>query len=232
MPDMTAGEIVVEAYRNRGTLNPKAALLAAGLLTLQNMMALWSIEGLIVPYYATENFTLTPGQAVYTIGTGGDLNTARPSELINGFIRTNDDDYPVNVKMTQDQYNGIVSKDMEARPKRAYYDPQYPLGKLKFDYEADEAYDFHLVSEKPLTELAVLGTSISLPKEINEPLINNLTIRLHAGKIDIKSQVFVLAREGKEILERYNAGDKLGAPILLDNAIRGYGARLDIMAGE
>ncbi len=222
MPDMTAQEVVVAAYRKRGTTNPPSAiLLAAGLQDLQNMMASWSVEGLIVPYYTTENFTLTTGKAVYTIGDSGspDFNTPRPSKIVNAWIRESNNDYPVGI-ITEKEYNRVVKKDSTSRPKELYYDPQYPLGKIYFDYEANLAYDFHLVSEKPFTELSALATAISLPREINEVLIYNLAIRLAPDKnIELKSQVYAIAASSLDTLRGMNAYNKLKKPMDIDSAL-------------
>ncbi len=230
---MSAQEIITAAYRKNGIKSPTTQQSTDGLQDLQNMLSSWSAEGLIVPYYTTENFTLTAGQAIYTIGSGGDLNTVRPLKIINAFIRISNDDHPVGVNMTQAQFNSIVSKDMETRPRRLYYDPQYPLGKIKFNREAEIAYDFHLISEKPLINPSALTTTFSIPQEFNEPLIYNLAVKIAPDNDNkLPPEVFLAAITGKETLERYNAVDKLNEPVTLDNAIIGRRSSWDIYAGE
>jgi hypothetical protein len=237
---MTAEEVIVAAYRKRGTTNaPSTTLKTAGLQDLQNMMASLSADGLTVPYFVTENFTLTIGQAVYTIGVTGDspdleTTTGRPLKIVEAFIRISNIDYSVSVDMAKSQYNRLSYKDLESRPRRLYYDPQYPNGKIKFNYEADAAYDFHMVSEKPLVELAALATTISLSREMNEMLIYNLAIRLAPDKnIDLKPQVYIIAEQSMDRLQKLNAIDKLSDPVRLDNAIV-YGGRrsMDIRSGD
>lgn len=233
MPNRTVNEIIDDAYLEVRVLTPKATDDTRALRAFQNMLSSWSAEGLLVPYYDTENFTLTIGKAVYTIGSGGDLNTVRPVRMAKAFIRISDYDYNVAVDMTKSEYSDIASKGADGRPRRLYYDPQYPLGNIKFDYEADEAYDFHLISEKPLLDVAAITDTLSLPLEMNEALVYNLAIRLASQKkIKLEPHVFALAKSSKMTLERINSVDKLSDSVPLDNAIlskRGYS--MDIYTG-
>ena len=238
MPDMTAQQVITSAYRKNGIKSPNTDQSTDGLQDLQNMMASWSAEGLIVPYYTTENFTLTIGQAVYTIGVSGDSPdlvsvTGRPLRIVNAFIRITNDDYGIRVNMTKSQYNALVSKDTTARPRRLYYDPQYPLGKIKFEYEADVAYDFHIVSEKPLIELTALTTALSLPREVNRALVYNLAIELAPDNDNkLPPEVFLIAASSKDTLENINAIEQLSDPVALDRAIVGRGGYMDITSGD
>lgn len=198
------------------------------------MLSSWSAEGLSVPFLATENFTLTIGQAIYTIGSAGDFNTTRPLRIVNAFIRVSNNDHPVDVNMTKDEYTILLSKDIEGRPYELYYDPQYPLGKIKFNYEADTAYDFHLVSEKELINPTALGTTFSIPLMANRAMVFNLAIEIASDEDNqLPKEVFRIAAESKQILEDYNAIDRLTGPAVFDRAVtyNNY-RRMDINAGE
>ena len=222
MPDMTAQEMVTASYRKIGIINPNSQKLADGLQDLQNMLSLWSVKGLLVPDNVTETLTLTQGQAVYTIGDSGgaDFDTVRPVRLISAFFRIDTTDFQINVKMTQLEYSRIRTKSLEIRPRNVYYDPQYPNAQLKFDYEADAALAMHLTSEKILAIPTTLATTFSIPLEYNEPIIYNLSLRLSPDKNSkIHPSVFEMAARGMEIIEGYNAVEKLSDPIQLDRAI-------------
>ncbi len=236
---MTAQQLITAAYRKGGIKSPITQQSTDGLQDLQNMFSSWSVEGLIVPYNVTENFTLTVGKAVYTIGVTGDspdliTATGRPIRIVNAVIRISNDDYPIKVNMTKKEYNNLLSKDTEGRPRGLYYDPQYPTGKIKFNYEADTAYDFHLISEKPLTNPSALATTMSIPLEYNLAIITNLAILLAPDDDNkLPPEVFIMARESKESLEKYNAIDKLSDTVTLDRAItHGGGTIMDINSGE
>lgn len=238
MPNMTAGAIIDAAYRKNGISDPTSAQDTAGLLDLQNMLSSWSVEGLTVPYYVTENFTLTSGQSVYTIGVTADTPdlvtaTGRPLRIVNAFIRISNDDYRIDVNMTKDEYYRITSKDTESRPQRLYYDPQYPNGTIRFDVEADSAYDFHLVSEKPFVSPTATTTTFSLPQEVNMALIYNLAVILsHDTDNQLSPDVIAVAIQSKDNLEHYNAINKLNDAVTLDRAISPRGGYyMDIKTG-
>lgn len=207
---------------------------------LQDMLSLWSIEGLIVPYYVTENFTLTPGQAIYTIGVTGDspdliTATGRPIRISAAFFRISNVDHEIDVSMDKLEYARIRSKDTETRPGRLYYDPQYPNGKIKFDVECEDAYDFHLISEKPLAAVTSISDTLSLPLGINQVLVYNLAIMLSIDlKTKLSNDVRNIARNSKAALENRNAIEKLSGPVLLDRALSRndrYGRTIDIKRG-
>lgn len=225
MSDMTAGEIITAAYRKNGIRSVSTQQTTDGLQDLQNMLDSWSADGLVVPYFVTENFTLTSGQAVYTIGVAGDspdLTTAtgRPLRITNAFIRISNIDHNVSVDMTKSEYAQITAKNLEQRPTALYYDPQYPNGTIKFNFEADSAYDFHIVSEKPLTNPTATSTTFSIPLYINRALIYNLAIELAPDADNqLPTEVFMIAGRSLDILERMHSVDKLIDKVSLDNTI-------------
>jgi hypothetical protein len=234
MPDMTAQQLITAAYRKNAIFTPTAEQLANGLLDLQNMLSSWSADGLIIPAYTKENFTLSIGQAVYTIGASGNLNTVRPIKPVRAFIRQSNNDYTIDVTMTERQYNEMLIKDLEGMPRRLYYDPQYPLANIKFDYEADKAYDFHLISEKPLTNPSALGTTFSIPLEVNRALIYNLAVELAPDNDNqLPREVFATAVTSLETLENNNSNEQLSSGVSLDRAITyGNWSVMNINAGE
>ena len=135
------------AHKKIGISNPSTTQLDDGLVLLNNMIGSWSAEGLIIPYKTTENVALVVGQASYTIGSAGNFDTVRPIKIINAFIRdSNNVDYVVDVSMTREEYNDISSKNADARPGRLFYDPQYPLGYIYFDYEPTAVENIYLTS--------------------------------------------------------------------------------------
>ncbi|MBC8555622.1 MAG: hypothetical protein H8D23_38915 [Candidatus Brocadiales bacterium] len=225
MPDRTVQQIIDAAFSKHGKKTISVADRAAALIEFQDMLSSWSIEGSIVPHYVTENFTLTIGQAIYTIGVTGDspdlvTATGRPLRITDAYFRIDGLDYPIDVYMNKTEYNENSQKDLEIRPRRLYYDPQYPNGKIRFNYECEEAYDFHLISEKPLAEVTAITDTLSLPLGINRALVYNLTIGLADGlKNRISDDVRRIAKESKEIFEEYNSIEKLEGPVGLDCAI-------------
>ncbi len=218
---MTAQQIIDSAFRKNSINTPISTQRTNGLESLNNMVSNWSAEGLIVPYNTTEALTLVVGKASYTIGSGGDFNTIRPLRIVNAFIRdSNNDDYPIDVTMTEAEYNAISIKDADERPTRLYYDPQYALGKIYFDYEPSTAETLYLISEKPITELATLSTVVDLPDFYKEALIYNLAVRISAEEDTTLSQVVVaIAGISKNTIENLSAMDRLMTRSVLDSMI-------------
>ena len=206
----TANTITDGAYRLNSILNPSTAQDDSGLEALNNMISSWSAEGLLVPYNTIESFALAVGKSTYTIGSGGEFDTVRPLRIIDAFIRdSGSDDYPVDVSMTRVEYNAITQKDAEARPTRLYFDPQYPKGKIYFNYEPDTAETLYLTSEKTITEFAALSTTVDLPAFYKEALVYNLAIRLSQELDTQLSKVTLgIAMFSKNTIENINARDK------------------------
>lgn len=224
MPDRTVNEIMDDAYFLNGIKDPKVAQDTVAFRFFQNMLSSLSVDGLVVPYNTTENFTLTIGQAVYTIGVTGnspDLVTAtgRPIKIIRAWIRESDHDYPVDVRMSEREYGEIPLKATTQRPLQLYYDPQYPNGTIRFDRESDKAHDFHLVSEKPLVDVIAKTDTLNLPLEVNEMLVFNLAIRLSVGlKSKLSDDTRRVAISSMERLERINTRFQIN-PTRLDSAL-------------
>ena len=237
--DMTATAIIDAAYRKGGISDPTTAQDTAGLQDLQNMLSSWSAEGLAVPWYTTEDFTLTIGQDTYTIGVTGDspdlvTATGRPLKIVDAWIVLDSRDYPIDVTMSKLRYGRIFDKTKDGRPRKLYYDPQYPKGTIQFDFEPDVAYALTLVSEKVLVQPASGATTFSLPLEYNEAIIYNLAIRLSIDEdMQLPREVFAIAELAKDNLERQNATDKLSDPVVLDSAVtyQRYNNAMDINSG-
>lgn len=224
MPDRTVNELTDQAWGWNGIDDPTALQDTQALNDLQNMLSSWSVDGLVVPYYVQENFTLTIGQAIYTIGVTGDspdliTSTGRPIKIIKAWIRQSNFDYPV-YEMSVDQYARIAKKDTTQRPSHFYYDPQYPNGSIKFNYESDLAHDFHIISEKPLVEVTAKTDTFNIPLEMNETIASNLAIRL-ATRINNKlsDDIRRIAQRSFDVLEERNAKLKIQRPVRLDEGL-------------
>jgi hypothetical protein len=165
----------------------------------------------------SEDFTLTPGQASYTIGTGGNFNTIRPIAIADMcYVRdpylANYVDYPVKL-IGQGAYNSIDVKNIQSTPETIMYDPQYPLGIITFYYIPDQAYQFHLVSVKNLSELTSLTTQVSLPPEFKSFIKWNTAKVLAAdypGATAFPNYKLVLAmaRRSMTMVQRINARNR------------------------
>lgn len=203
---MDAEDLIKGSLRLCGVRLPSTTQLDEALTALNQMINIWNAENLMVYDIVKESFTLTSGTSIYTIGSGGDFDTDRPQKIIDAFIRDDSDcDHPVDVTMTEKEYNAIYEKGVDQRPERLYYRPSYSLGYIYFDSEPDSAETLYLDSWKQIDELAALTTTVSLPKEYESALRFNFAVFIAPEYgITLDKTVIQLASITKNILENFN----------------------------
>lgn len=233
---MTTGtDLVSGALRLISSLTPGEAIpgqeAGDALATLNMMLAGWSAESLMPPFRTLENFSIAAGIASRTIGSGAQLNTARPDRITDAYLRDSSNyDFPVDVTMTSGEHNAIALKSNTGRPKRLYYDPQYPNGTIYFDYTTDAAYTLYLESLKPVNQFTTLATTLDMPgeyaKAIKYLLADELSIE-YGFTIQPGSRLEKLIEDSRDMIMRKNA-----KPILTtyDPALTGAPA-FDINSG-
>ncbi len=215
----TANQITDGAYKLCGIRIIDADLDAAALLDLNNMIALWSAAGLMVPYLTKENFSLVQGTASYTIGSGGDFDTVRPMKIEDAMIRDSSSvDSPVDVRLTLKEYNLVRDKTVQDRPDRLYYDPQYSLGVIYMDPVPDAAHTLFLYSRKPLTAFSLISSTMDLPGEYAKALEFNLALDLAPkNHVNLDQLTLGMATSSLNLIQDLNSGPVRWAK--LDNAL-------------
>lgn len=226
----TGASLITAAFNKVSVYNPTSTQTASALLSLNSFVSVLGAEGM--EYAVTgESLALTVGTAEYTVGSGGDLDTVRPDRLDKCFIRNGDGyDLPMEIIPVKN-YNDITSKTQEGRPGKVYFLPEYPLAKVIFDYEIDEAYTAYFDFWKPFTILASTTATVSLPVQFEEFMVYNLAVRL-GEDWDRKVPLTVLSRakETKEILQTLNASTRPPSKAKFDLMLykRPYNINLDI----
>lgn len=149
-----------------------------GLVLLNDMLDVWSNDGLMTTANTLESFNLT-GAASYTIGTGGVFNTSRPLSIISAVVRLSSVDYPLKI-IPLDQYQKEIPIKSITSPIPEYltYDNGYPLGVITMYAVATAGSTLRLLSDKPISNLSALATTVDFPPGWKEALKNNLAIRL------------------------------------------------------
>ncbi len=235
---MTGREAVATALRKIGVLAPGETMSASeatdGLSELNRMLGSFSNEKLII-HEVTEDtaYTLTPSDGSYTMGAGGNINTARPIGVLRALIRDSSQnpavDYELDI-LNAEQWAGIAQKSSEATiPRYLYMTGSYPLQTLNLWPVPSAAYKLVLFSEKPLTSISTLDTSISLPPGYDDMLISNLGVRLapEYGKT-APAELVMMAQESKASIMRVNHRP---AVMKCDPALTGGGGAYDIYSG-
>ncbi len=205
----TANTITDSAYRKVGINDPSTAQDNEALQDLNNMISMWGID-FAVPYVTRESLALSIGDAEYTIGSGGDLNTVRPVSVANCYIKDSENySYPIRVRSAAD-YNDISFKTSEGRPVFLYFIPEYPLAKIILDKEPESSYTAYFEFWKQLTEFAALATTFTFPNEFKEAMIYNLAIRLGENNtLEIPQTVLVIATNSYNLISRTVAVNRL-----------------------
>jgi len=176
----TARTIIRKALQKIGALvkseQPSADEANDGLDALNAMIDSWGNDSLSVYARTWETFPLT-SSASYTIGTGGNFNTARPENIVSAYLRSGTVDYPVEV-IDDEAYSTIVFKSLQGISYFLNYDNAYPLGNIRLYPVPSASYSLFILTEKALTQFTNLDTALSMPPGTERALIYNLAIDL------------------------------------------------------
>jgi len=156
---------------------PKTADLDDGLIRLNSMLEVWNTDSLLIPFRVQFSKVLN-GSLTYTVGPGGDINTARPIYINNGYSRRNDVDYPVYIARSRDEYDRIVKKNIDGIPRMVYYETTFPLGTLYVYYAGNASDTLFLSANGQLDAFPDTTTELQLNPGYFELIYSNLAISL------------------------------------------------------
>jgi hypothetical protein len=194
--------LAVEAIGYKDTV--EAQLKADGLELINNLISSWSGDGLMIPFVTEFNNVLTIGQSSYTIGSGGDFNTARPVRVAEGWIRDTSGTDFVLKQLARRDYTEIEQKSSSGRPERFWYYDQYPTGKIVFDNVPSKAETVYFNLWDYLTEFAATTDTVILPPEYKRAIIFNLGIDWSPEWGGAPAETIRIANESKKVIERLN----------------------------
>ena len=174
----TARDIIKSALRKISALGVGTDLnnedAQDALSALNTMVASFSVEGGMIYYTSSETFPLT-SSATYTIGAGGDFDTARPFDIQSAFTSTGDIDYFMT-SYDSTEYAAIAQKNIGGIPKVYFYDNNFPLATITLYYTPVGVSTITLNSRKHLDGFATLDTVYNLPPEYQAMLEFNLAV--------------------------------------------------------
>ena len=197
---ITAGTLLTEAFMIAGIDSPTTTQTTSALNSLNSMVSFMGAESL-AHAVVSQSHTLTINDAEYTIGSGGDIDTVRPSSVKNCYLRDADGiDHYVRV-LNGKRYNQIADKDYVACPNYLYFLPEYPLAKIIFNSAPDYAYTAYFEFEKPVTEFSTTATALSMPPEYREFIVYNMAVKI-AEKWDriLQQSVYTHAQYTKDVI--------------------------------
>lgn len=208
----TALDLITRGMRLAGVIGkgelPDEDEAADGLTALNDMLDSWSTERMYAYYIVEETLTLVAAQATYTMGTGGDLNTTRPTRIEDScFIRYASMDTPLTLINNQ-AYAAIVAKTIQSNiPDLLFADMQYPLVRLSFyPTPSTSSAVAHIMSWKQLQQFTALTTSLSMPPGSKRAIAYSLAEEFGPEfGANIQPIVIAIAQKARANLKRINA---------------------------
>ena len=199
------------------------------LTALNAMIDSWRNDRLMVYALSESTLTLTPTDASYTIGTGGNINTTRPVKIESVFCRAGSVDFPVEV-IDKARYDAIPDKTTTSDiPEFLYYDSAVTTGNINLWPVPSTANVLHVTMWTVLSTLAAVGTTVTLPPGYERALAYNLAIEVAPEyEKTVSQEVAKIARESLAALKKINSRQIIAYSELSINGNR----RGDIYAGD
>jgi hypothetical protein len=229
----TTLDLIKRAYRLIGVYSigetPSADECQDALTALNSMMNAWATEKLMMYVPVLDSITLTPGQAVYTVGPSGTTITGRPESIApSSYLEWLGVSYPLTV-VTLEEYNSIKQKALQTTlPGVLWYKADYPNGTITLYPVPTLAMTLQLWSFKTFSALGLTET-IALPPGYEDAIVYNLAVTLAPeNEVPIPPSVLNRATMTKKLIKRNN----WEVPALsFDNAIPSMGGRFNIYTG-
>jgi len=145
------------------------------------------------------------GSASYSIGSGGDIDVARPSSIAGAQAA----DYSINI-VGFAKYQQLKLSGVGGPLSVIWYNPSFPLGYI---------YPWPLTSETitldlmiPLSEPANINADVAFPTEYDEAIKYNLAIRIapEYGK-EPSPTIYALAKSTLSAIESKNFSEQTEA---------------------
>lgn len=176
----TVSKLIELALKDAGVIGngqtPSADDTETAFDTFTQMLAMWRTDDLEV--YCHQNITVSmTGATTYTIGTGGAVNTERPTSIEQAiFVDTpNTTSYPLGILTSLEDWQRIAVKSLPGNiPDAVRYEPTFPLGTL-YVWPQPASGQIQLTVKQPFPLYASIGDDLTLPPEYEAPIRFNLS---------------------------------------------------------
>lgn len=128
------------------------------------------------------SFPLVANTASYTIGTGGVVNVARPTDISEAYLQDSlGNNFQVSV-VTRDVWNQIGNRTVTSQiPDTLFYDPQFPLGVINVFPVPSAVYTLFFDSTQDQVDFSSLTQALSMPQGYERAYVLNLALELQAA---------------------------------------------------
>ena len=164
---MATGQTIIDrALRYINSLAPgesaKAGESSIALEELNGILDGWSNEGLMQEGVTEVTHALTAGVYEYTIGASGAINTTKPVQITDIFVREGDNDYQVDL-VNASTYSQLGLKSTPSSyPSLLYYEKSSPLGTVKLWPVPQSGLTLHFNVLSQISQLALTTTTINV----------------------------------------------------------------------
>lgn len=211
----TALNLITDVLLDMGVIadqqTPTSSQSVGALVKLNDLIESWNLDPQKL-YGATQYvIPFVPGQSVYTIGSGGDLNIPRPNSISAAFVRNNfgpanqQQDIPITI-LNDQQWSDIPVKGMTGTfPYAVWFNMTNPLIEAYITpISTGSNYSLVLWDNNSNATLA-LNTVLDLPPGYKRAMKYGLFIELAAGyQLPVPDSIESLAATSKMTIDRQN----------------------------
>lgn len=202
--------IIKGALRLCGVLaqgeTPNSTQITEAAEALNLMVKAWQVDGM--PLWAIKKISipLTYNQAIYTIGVGEEVDTAKPLKVIQAYLTdvSGHVDIPMRI-ITQQEYNILGNKTSTGQPVQLYYQPLNDTGVLSLfpvpDTVSSTNKQVVILYQRPFDDFDSSTDTPDFPQEWHEAIKYGLAVRLAGDyQIDLETRR-TLSNEAAQIHE-------------------------------
>lgn len=233
MPTATVRDLLSASLTEIGVLAAGEVMTAAdsslGLAALNRWIDAQAADRLQMYEETRTVWTIVSGDENYTVGTGGDVNRARPVYVSRvQFQDTNltpTTEFPLST-LTDDSYAAITMKDQESTyPQCYWYNPTFPLATLIFwPVPTSGTLEGVMYAPTAVAEFANLSTSVSLPPGYQQMIVKCMAVEL-APSYEVQPNPLLLKQAQDSLITVQRANKRLSDLSLDQGAVIQGGSR-------
>lgn len=238
----TVRDVATRALRLLGVLAagevPDAGQATIALETLNDWLDQGKADRPRIYTVARDTATLTASQASFTVGSGGNVNIARPVFLDRVAYVDNSVspalEIPLGRLLTDDEYAAIPNKALTAtRPQAAYYRPDFPLGVLiPWPISTGASLLWAVYHPVAVDEFADINTVVTLPPGYRLMLITKLAIMMAPiFSRQVSRELARMAYDAEAIVARANERER-STMFPAESLIGSSGGLFNFQAGQ
>jgi hypothetical protein len=202
-----------------------ASMAQLGLLRLQKLIEAWQADRLSIAVSPRVAFTLPSGTSTMTIGSGGDIDAARPDSIdrLNYIVPASTPSVEVPLgKMTDQAYQGLSIKSLTSSlPTLYYFTRTVPLSTLFFWPTVTQDVSMALYYPTGVQVPTTLDSTLVGPTGFREAILYALAKRLcRPFAKQITQDLLDDARESFAVMARPNNNPGV---LSVDQALMPYG---------